>query len=156
MQRFIRLTAAEAEAAMKPALVDGKWKQPAISGRKIALVKKHALRNGLVGAWVEGQGGWLETWDRPQKHHVMRPLKGHKNQRNEFDRCVLHLSIYLLLNVGTGGLALSLFVCDRCSVKKVQAALANMPAKIAEHKKAMKQSKPLKGLDKWLNETDPY
>ncbi|RLN13932.1 hypothetical protein BBJ28_00013929 [Nothophytophthora sp. Chile5] len=127
MQRFIRLTAAEAEAAMKPALVDGKWKQPVISGRKIAMVKKHALRNGLVGAWVEGQGGWLETWDRPQKHHVMRPLKGHKNQRDEFDR-----------------------------VKKVQAALANMPAKIAEHKKAVKQSKPLKGLDKWLNETDPY
>lgn len=42
------------------------------------------------------------------------------------------------------------------SVKKVQAALAAMPTKIAEHKKAMKASKPLKGLDKWLNESDPY
>lgn len=42
------------------------------------------------------------------------------------------------------------------SVKKVQAALAAMPSKLAEHKKAVKQAKPLKGLDKWLNETDPY
>ncbi|GMF26098.1 unnamed protein product [Phytophthora lilii] len=88
MQRFLRLSAAEAEAAMKPRLVDGKWKQPLISGRKVAMVKKHAARNGLVGTWEEGKGGWLETWDRAQKHHVMRPLKGHKNQRNEFERCV--------------------------------------------------------------------
>lgn len=43
-----------------------------------------------------------------------------------------------------------------CSVKKVQAALANMPAKIEEHKKAVKLAKPLKGLEKWLNESDPY
>jgi hypothetical protein len=43
-----------------------------------------------------------------------------------------------------------------CSVKKVQAALEAMPGKIAEHKKAVKQAKPLKGLDKWLNEKDPY
>ncbi|RLN54133.1 hypothetical protein BBJ29_008477 [Phytophthora kernoviae] len=121
MQRFIRLSAAEAEAAMKPKLVEGKWMQPMISGRKVAMVKKHALRNGLVGTWEEGKGGWLESWDRPQKHHVMRPLKGHKNQRNEFER-----------------------------VKKVQAALEAMPTKIAEHKKALKLAKPLKGLDKWM------
>ncbi|KAF1772488.1 hypothetical protein GQ600_16453 [Phytophthora cactorum] len=127
IQRFLRMSAVEAEAAMKPRLLDGKWKQPLISGRKIAMVKKHAARNGLVGTWEEGKGGWLETWDRPQKHHVMRPLKGHKNQRNEFER-----------------------------VKKVQAVLAAMPNKIAEHKKAVKQAKPLKGLDKWLNEKDPY
>ncbi|GAB9465583.1 hypothetical protein Gpo141_00002987 [Globisporangium polare] len=127
MEQFLRMTAAQAEAAMKPTLVGGKWKQPLIPGRKVALIKKHAVRNGLVGQWVEGQGGWLETWDRAEKHHVMRPPKGHLNQRNEFDR-----------------------------VKKVQAALAAMPAKIAEHKKAVKASKPLKGLDKWLNETDPY
>jgi hypothetical protein len=38
----------------------------------------------------------------------------------------------------------------------VQAALAAMPTKIAEHKKAVKAAKPLKGLDKWLNESDPY
>uniref|UniRef100_A0AAV1TUL1 Large ribosomal subunit protein mL59 domain-containing protein n=1 Tax=Peronospora matthiolae TaxID=2874970 RepID=A0AAV1TUL1_9STRA len=127
MQRFLRLNAAAAEAAMKPQLVDGKWKQPLLSGRKVAMVKKHASRNGLLGTWEEGRGGWLETWDRPQKHHVMRPLKGHKNQRNEFDR-----------------------------VKKVQAALAAMPGKFADHKKAVKQSKPQKGLEKWLNEKDPY
>lgn len=88
MQRFLRMTAAEAEAAMKPSFVDGKWKQPLISGRKIAMVKKHAARNGLLGQWVPGEGGWLEGWDRQQKHHVMRPPKGHLNQRNEFDRCV--------------------------------------------------------------------
>lgn len=127
MERFLRMTAAEAGAALKPALVDGKWKRPLLSGRKAALVKKQAARNGLVGQWVPGEGGWLEAWDRAQKHHVMRPPKGHKHQRNEFDR-----------------------------VKKVQAALAAMPAKIAEHKKAVKAAKPLKGLDKWLNETDPY
>jgi hypothetical protein len=95
IQRFLRLSAAEAEAAMKPSLLDGKWKQPLISGRKIAMVKKHAARNGLVGSWEAGKGGWLETWDRPQKHHVMRPLKGHKNQRNEFDRCVIRLQLLL-------------------------------------------------------------
>ncbi|DBA02059.1 TPA: hypothetical protein N0F65_000306 [Lagenidium giganteum] len=127
MARILRMSAAEAEAAMKPQLVGGKWKQPMISGRKIAMIKKHAERNNLVGQWVEGQGGWLASWDRAQKHHVMRPPKGHKNERNEFER-----------------------------VKKIQAALANMPAKIAEHKKAVKASKPLKGLDKWLNESDPY
>ncbi|CAI5724370.1 unnamed protein product [Hyaloperonospora brassicae] len=127
MQRFLRLSAAEAEAAMQPTLVAGKWKQPLLSGRKVALVKKHAARNGLLGTWEAGKGGWLETWDRPQQHHVMRPPKGHKNQRNEFDR-----------------------------VKKVQAAMAAMPGKIADHKKAVKQAKPLKGLYKWLNETDPY
>ncbi|TMW69374.1 hypothetical protein Poli38472_001530 [Pythium oligandrum] len=127
VQRFLRMSAAEAEAAMKPHLVEGKWKQPLLSRRKIAMVKKHAEQNGLVGQWIEGQGGWLEGWDRPQKHHVMRPPKGHLHQRNEFER-----------------------------VKKVQAALANMPTKIAEHKKAVKQAKPLKGLDKWLNESDPY
>jgi hypothetical protein len=127
LQRFLRLTAVEAEAAMKPQLVDGKWKQPLLSRRKIAIVKKHAVKNGRVGEWVEGEGGWLETWDAPLKHHVMRPPKGHLNQRNEFDR-----------------------------VKKVQAALANMPTKIAEHKKAAKLAKPMRGLDKWLNETDPY
>ncbi|KAI9895915.1 hypothetical protein PsorP6_019059 [Peronosclerospora sorghi] len=127
MQRFLRMTSAEAEAAMKPRMVDGKWKQPLTSGRKIAMVKKHAIRNGLVGTWQEGKGGWLETWDRPQKHYVMRPPKGHKRERNELER-----------------------------VKKVQAALAAMPNKIAEHKKAVKQAKPLKGLEKWLNEKDTY
>lgn len=88
MERFLRMTAVQAEAAMKPQFVEGKWKQPVISGRKIALIKKHAVRNGLVGQWVEGQGGWLETWNRAEKHHVMRPPKGHLNQRNEFDRYV--------------------------------------------------------------------
>ncbi|KAJ0402705.1 hypothetical protein P43SY_007847 [Pythium insidiosum] len=127
MQRFLRMSVAEAEAAMKPHLVDGKWKQPLLSRRKIAMVKKHAVQNGLVGQWVEGQGGWLPTWDRAEKHTVMRPPKGHINERNEFER-----------------------------VKKVQAALAAMPSKIAEHKKIVKQAKPLKGLDKWLNESDPY
>lgn len=42
------------------------------------------------------------------------------------------------------------------SVKKVQAAMDNMPNKIAEHKKAVKAAKPLKGLDKWLTEKDEY
>ena len=96
MQRFLRLSAAAAEAAMKPQLVDGKWKQPLLSGRKVAMVKKHASRNGLLGTWEEGRGGWLETWDRPQKHHVMRPLKGHKNQRNEFDRWVIKQLLLLV------------------------------------------------------------
>lgn len=94
MQRFLRLSAVEAEAAMKPQLVDGKWKQPMISGRKIAMIKKNAERNGLVGSWVEGQGGWLEAWDRQQKHHVMKPPKGHLRERNLFDRCVVFASLY--------------------------------------------------------------
>ena len=97
VQRFLRLSAAEAEAAMRPTLVAGKWKQPLLSGRKVAMVKKHAARNGLLGTWEAGKGGWLETWDRPQQHHVMRPLKGHKNQRNEFDRYVMALLVLLLL-----------------------------------------------------------
>lgn len=95
MEQFLRMTAVQAEAAMKPTLVGGKWKQPLISGRKVALIKKHAVRNGLVGQWVEGQGGWLETWGRAEKHHVMRPPKGHLNQRNEFDRCVFIFAILL-------------------------------------------------------------
>lgn len=96
MEQFLRMTAAQAEAAMKPTLVGGKWKQPLIPGRKVALIKKHAVRNGLVGQWVEGQGGWLETWDRAEKHHVMRPPKGHLNQRNEFDRCVFCVLLLML------------------------------------------------------------
>lgn len=92
MEKFLRLTATQVEAAMKPTLVDGKWKQPLISGRKIALIKKNAVRNGLVGQWVEGQGGWLDAWNRAEKHHVMRPPKGHLRERNEFDRCVLRSS----------------------------------------------------------------
>jgi hypothetical protein len=151
MQRFLRMTATEAEAAMKPRLVDGKWKQPFLSNRQIALVKKNAIRNGLVGQWVEGQGGWLESWDRPQKHHVMRPPKGHKNERNEFDRFVVQ--IYGLIPVC---ILSFVFMMYHNRARKIQEALANMPSKIAEHKKNIKAAKPLKGLEKWLNETDPY
>lgn len=88
IQRLVRMTAVEAEAAMKPQFLDGKWKQPALSRRKIAMVKKHAEKSGLVGQWVIGEGGWLQTWDRPAKNSVMRPPKGHKHERNEFDRYV--------------------------------------------------------------------
>lgn len=161
MERFLRMTAAEAGAALKPSLVDGKWKRPLLSGRKAALVKKQAARNGMLGQWVPGEGGWLEAWDRPQKHHVMRPPKGHLNQRNEFDRHVVYCCVCAVLARGRGGPTGSLMIgvvlcCVMDSVKKVQAALEAMPAKIAEHKKAVKAAKPLKGLDKWLNESDPY
>ncbi|KAF0717571.1 hypothetical protein DYB37_002079 [Aphanomyces astaci] len=127
MQRFLQLSAEEASLALRPTLVKGRWKNPMISLRQQATVKKVAIQNGTVGSWTPGQGGWLEAWDTQKKHTVMRPPKGHANERREEDR-----------------------------VKKIQAAMATMPKKIEEHRAALIKAKPVKGLEKWLNETSAY
>jgi len=127
MQRFLQMSADEAAKCLRPTLVKGRWQRPMLSLRQQAMVKKTALQNGTLGSWTVGEGGWLAEWDLPKKHSIMRPPKGHANERKEEQR-----------------------------VKKIQTAMANMPKKFEEHKKAMANAKPIKGLEKWLNETDAY
>ncbi|KAF0698955.1 Aste57867_10446 [Aphanomyces stellatus] len=127
MQRFLSLSAEEAATALRPALVKGRWQKPMLSMRQQATIKKTAVRNGTAGTWTPGQGGWLAAWDLPKKHTVMRPPKGHASERREEER-----------------------------VKKIQTAMAAMPKKIEEHRAALIKAKPLKGLEKWLNETSAY
>merc|ERR1711920_611778 len=122
MNRFLKMTAEDASMALRPKLVDGKWKKPMISKRQQSFIKKQAAKNGLMGQWVPGQGGWLMAWETPDAHRVMRPPKGHLRHRNVAER-----------------------------VEKIQKAMADMPKKVEEHKKAVKAAKPLKGLEKWLN-----
>nr|CCA22383.1 conserved hypothetical protein [Albugo laibachii Nc14] len=125
LRRMLRLSAEEAGAALRPSFVDGKWRQPLLSSRRAVMLKKRAQAGNLVGKWIVGHGGWLPEWDKPNKHHVMRPPKGHKNERNVHER-----------------------------VAKIQAALEKMPQKLEEHRKAIKSSKPLQGLELWLSEKD--
>lgn len=142
LRRMLRLSAEEAGAALRPTFVDGKWRQPLLSSRRAVMLKKRAQAENLVGKWIVGHGGWLPEWDKPNKHHVMRPPKGHKNQRNVHERSeCLKVAI-----------SLSLIVHFR--VAKIQAALDKMPQKLEEHRKAIKSAKPLQGLELWLSEKD--
>ncbi|OQR99791.1 hypothetical protein ACHHYP_04421 [Achlya hypogyna] len=127
MQRFLQLSADEATKALRPTLVKGRWIKPMLSLRQQANVKKVAIANGTVGTWTAGTGGWLPAWDLPKQHNVMRTPKGHANERREADR-----------------------------VKKIQTAMAGMDKKIEEHRAALLKAKPIKGLEKWLNETQSY
>jgi hypothetical protein len=127
MNRFLHLSAEEALKCLRPTLVKGRWEKPILSARQQALLKKTAIKNGTFGSWTPGQGGWLAAWDLPKQHNVMRPPKGHAIARREEER-----------------------------VKKIQAALVTMPKKIEEHRAALIKAKPIRGLEKWLNETSSY
>ncbi|OQS05878.1 hypothetical protein THRCLA_20509 [Thraustotheca clavata] len=127
MQRFLQLSAEDAAKALRPSLIKGRWIKPQLSLRQQATIKKVAQANGTFGSWTPGTGGWLPQWDLPKKHTVMRPPKGTANERREEER-----------------------------VKKIQTAMAGMDKKIEEHRAALIKAKPIKGLEKWLNETQAY
>ncbi|KAK8790568.1 hypothetical protein JH06_4038 [Blastocystis sp. subtype 4] len=72
--------------AIKPQLVEGVWRKPKLSARRIARIRKECLRYGTING-VPAQ--WNPEWDKPKKSWIPRPPKGHADERALADRVAL-------------------------------------------------------------------
>lgn len=72
--------------AIKPQLVEGVWRKPKLSARRIARIRKECLRYGTING-VQAQ--WNPEWDKPKKSWIPRPPKGHADERALADRIAL-------------------------------------------------------------------
>jgi hypothetical protein len=62
-------------------------------------------------------GGWDSTWDEPRQIHFVRPLKGHKEERNREERA-----------------------------QKIDAAMKSMPDKLKKYQQEANDRKPKKDI----------
>ena len=75
------------EEALKPQYVKNSWHKPAISGRKAAVLRKQAIREGTYGAFDPATGrGWDPLWDTPAKVASIRAPKESKRERTRESR----------------------------------------------------------------------
>jgi hypothetical protein len=57
-----------------------------ISNRIAADVRKRALKDGTYGQFIPNIGGWDSSWDKPRQFYLIKPLKGHLNDRTREQR----------------------------------------------------------------------
>lgn len=83
--------------AIKPQLVEGVWRKPKLSARRIARIRKECLRYGTING-VQARNElcvidypieWNPEWDKPKKSWIPRPPKGHADERALADRFYL-------------------------------------------------------------------
>ncbi|KAK8800800.1 hypothetical protein WA538_004140 [Blastocystis sp. DL] len=71
---------------IKPQLVNGVWRKPKLSARRVARIRKECLRYGTINGV---QTKWDPEWDKPKKSWIPRPPKGHAYDRALPDRIAL-------------------------------------------------------------------
>ncbi|KAK8815352.1 hypothetical protein WA158_003564 [Blastocystis sp. Blastoise] len=69
--------------AMKPKLVNGSWRKPALSGRQRARIRQEALRNGTIGGKPMQ---WNPEWDNSQRSWIQPIPKGTAQERSLLER----------------------------------------------------------------------
>lgn len=79
--------------AIKPQLVNGVWRKPKLSARRVASMRKECLRYGTINgvqagsncSGVESPVEWNPEWDRPHKSWIPPMPKGHAfdNKKDE-------------------------------------------------------------------------
>lgn len=78
------------EAALRPQLVNGRWRKPQISPRYAARIRKESIACGTYGTFDPTTGsGWDPAWDSPGRigtTSALRPPKLHKNYRDRENR----------------------------------------------------------------------
>lgn len=80
--------------AIKPMKVNGHWRKPKLSARRLAMLRKECLRNGTINGEPARTNRqirtdnieWNPEWDRPQKAWIPRPPKGHADERKQAER----------------------------------------------------------------------
>ena len=115
MNRF--RTSARLAEALKPQLVDGKWRKPKVSARYANRLRKEAIVAGRYGTFVEGEGGWDWRWDKRQAMRVTMTPKLSKQQRTRDAR-----------------------------MQAIQQNLDDMPKRLEAHRKEVRARKPAKGI----------
>jgi hypothetical protein len=69
-----------------PRQTEDGWRRARLSGRRAALLRKRAVREGAFGTYDAATGrGWLAEWDErlhPRTSTVMRPPKGRKHDND--------------------------------------------------------------------------
>mmetsp|Transcript_16843 Transcript_16843/g.33540 ORF Transcript_16843/g.33540 Transcript_16843/m.33540 type:complete len:139 (+) Transcript_16843:208-624(+) len=78
------------DAALRPQLVNGRWRKPQIPPRYAARIRKDSIVSGTYGAFCGETGvGWDPAWDSPGRigtTSALRPPKLHKNYRDREQR----------------------------------------------------------------------
>ena len=120
MNRF-RTSAALAEA-LKPQLVNGKWRKPKVSARYAAQLRKEAIVAGKYGTFVEGEGVWDWRWDKKRAMRGMAAPKQSRSVRTREER-----------------------------MQVIQKKLDDMPKLLEAHRKEVRARKPPKGIAALLN-----
>ena len=77
--------------AIKPQLVEGVWRKPKLSARRVARIRKECLHYGTINGvparmnymdnlwFIE----WNPDWDKPAKSWIPHTPKGHAFERNK-------------------------------------------------------------------------
>ena len=85
----IRMLQKHGEVAMKPQFVNEKWRSPIVSKRVVAVIRKHAIKDGTYGAFNPETGkGWDPMWDNPGKIKTLRKPRETKRERTREARAV--------------------------------------------------------------------
>ena len=74
---------------IKPQLVNGVWRKPKLSARRVARIRKECLRYGTINGVQAStffvfnceRVEWDPEWDKPKKSWIPRPPKGHAYDR---------------------------------------------------------------------------
>lgn len=106
---------AKGEDALKPQMVNERWRRPVVSKRVAADLRKQAVRDGTYGSFDATTGvGWDPAWDgaRGQPMHLRKP-KVAKHHRTREERA-----------------------------QRIEAKLETMDEKIEEYYKAKHENKP--------------
>lgn len=80
--------------AIKPQLVEGVWRKPKLSARRVARIRKECLRYGTINGVKAGNNysfyfyglEWNPEWDKPQKSWIPRTPNGHIYDRKKEER----------------------------------------------------------------------
>lgn len=88
--------------AIKPQLVNGVWRKPKLSARRVASIRKECLRYGTINgipARANFRAGllrveWNPEWDKPAKSWIPKMPKGHAfdNKKDERYGCSFGLT----------------------------------------------------------------
>lgn len=126
-------------AALRPTKNEiGHWRQPALTARQSARLRREAVLRGKVGTYDAATGeGWLLEWDAQRRATVMKVPRIHGHIRAQPARCVRAQAAAaapareLVSDTRAAGRAAAARRLD-----KIAAALKEQEKKIADMKKA--------------------
>lgn len=68
-----------------------------MSRRKAADLRKQAKVEGTYGSFTPNVGGWDPAWDEPRKMYMLKPNKGHRNERTRAKRFVVTVVVWTVV-----------------------------------------------------------